>query len=242
VSWLQGIAQRYRVSEDPLRTLRRIEMVALLLGVLLCLQLVYGAIQLAAKSGPDPVQPAADSLQVPAVIGPVVVAANERHEIITRPLFWPGRKTTDARGGENDPPPEVGKLKGVKLVGVFGSGERAGIIALVKDKKRRILVGESLDGWTLQSIDSGEIQLANGERSETLILQQGKVTKAEPAPKAAAARGRQVRQYTPPTPAGSEAAQKPSAGTAVGGGQQAAKPLAKPALQHGLGLGQGNKN
>ena len=37
MSWMHNIIQRYRVIEDPLRTLRRMEMVALLLVVLLCL-------------------------------------------------------------------------------------------------------------------------------------------------------------------------------------------------------------
>jgi hypothetical protein len=200
VSWLHAIIQRYRVSEDPLRTLRRIEMIALLLGVLVCLQLAYGAIQLAAISGPDPVQPAPDSLQVPAVLGPAVVAANERNEIITRPLFWAGRQPADAVETQEEPKGKAGELKGVKLVGVFGSGERAGIIALVKGKKQRILVGERLEGWTLESIEAGEIVLANGQRSESLTLQRGSVLKAAPATKKApaAATGRPVRQYTPP--------------------------------------------
>ena len=242
MSWLQGIGRRYRVSEDPIRTLRRIELVALLLGVLLCLQLAYGAIQLAATTGPDPVQPAADSLQVPAVIGPAVVAADERNEIITRPLFWSGRQPVDAVATVEDPKAAAGKLKDVKLVGVFGSGERAGIIALVKDKKRRILVGESLDGWTLESIESGEIQLVNGDRRETLILQQGKISKAEAAPKAGASRsGRPVRQYKPPGPAANDTAAESPGNPAAGAVEQAAKPVAepgaKPAQERSLGLG-----
>jgi hypothetical protein len=242
VNWLQRLGRRYRVSEDPIRTLRRIELVALLLGVLLCLQLAYGAIQLAATTGPDPVQPAADSLQVPAVIGPAVVAADERNEIITRPLFWSGRQPVDAVATLEDPKATSEKLKDVKLVGVFGSGERAGIIALVKDKKRRILVGERLDGWTLESVESGEIQLVSGDRRETLILKQGKISKAEEAPKAAAAgSGRPIRPYKPPGRAGSDTAVEPPGNPAAGETEQAAKPAArpaaKPAQERSLGLG-----
>ena len=54
MSWMHNIIQRYRVSEDPLRTLRRMEMVALLLVMLLCLQLAVGGFGLAALTGPEP--------------------------------------------------------------------------------------------------------------------------------------------------------------------------------------------
>lgn len=220
MSWMKNISQRYRVSEDPLRTLRRMEMVALLLVLLLCLQLALGGFGLAAMTGPEPVQPAADSLQVPQVYGLVVVAAQERNEIVTRPLFWAGRQP----GSEvvilpEDEEVKAGNLKGIKLVGVFGSGERAGIIALVKDKKRRILVGESVDGWTLESVDLGQIQLANGDQRETLMLQQGQITKAEPAPAAV-----------------NDAARKSSAKPAAGAEKQVAKPASKPLRTQGLGL------
>ena len=225
MSWMHSISQRYRVSEDPLRTLRRMEMVALLLVLLLCLQLAFGGFGLAAMTGPEPVQPAADSLHVPQVYGPAVVAAEERNEIITRPLFWAGRQPeSEVVVLPEDDEAKAGNLKGIKLVGVFGSGERAGIIALVKDKKRRILVGESIDGWTLESVDPGEIQLGNGDQRETLTLQQGKIKKAEPAP-----------------PAVNDAARKPSAKPAAGAEKQVAKPAAKaaakPARTQGLGLG-----
>ena len=202
MSWLRRIGQRYRVSEDPLRTLRRIELVALLLGVVLCLQLAYGGFQLAVMSAPEPVQPAADSLQVPGVFGPVVVAAGERNEIISRPLFWSSRQPVSAGKTRPKPVDEPGELKNVKLVGIFGSGESAGIIVLVKDKKRRILVGERLEGWTLKSVDSGEIVLSDGKRRKNLILQRREIARAAPAAKAPAARGsRPARPSTPPAAA-----------------------------------------
>ena len=61
MSWLQAIGGRYRVGEDPLRTLRRIELLAVLLGFLLCLQLAYGALRLVAMAAPAPVAPAQPS-------------------------------------------------------------------------------------------------------------------------------------------------------------------------------------
>ena len=237
MSWLHSIGQRYRVSEDPLRTLRRIELIALLLGLILCLQLAFGAFNLAATTGPDAVTPAADSLHVPPVSGPVVVAADQREEIVARPLFWSGRQPSGAEpgGGDDDAGNEkVKELKDVKLVGVFDSGERLGIIALVKDKKRRILVGESLDGWTLHSIESDDIVLTNGARRETLTLQRGEVSKAAPVAKAVDANvGRPVRQYLAPAEPPDNPAHEPAAGT----GKKPKKANARPRPEQGLGLG-----
>jgi len=234
MSWLQGLGQRYRVSEDPLRTLRRIEMVALLLAVLLCLQLGFGAFYLAAATGPAPVRPAADSLHVPAVFGPVVVAAQERNEIVTRPLFWSGRQPAEMVAVEvvDEADVKARELKDVKLVGVFGSGERLGIITLVKDKKRRILVGESLDGWTVKTIESNDAVLTNGERRETLSLQRGEVTKAAPVARPPdASVGRPIRQYTPPD------APQERAEPAAAPRKKTRKPADRAAAEQGLRLG-----
>ncbi|MFT7174185.1 MAG: hypothetical protein ACJAUG_000174 [Halioglobus sp.] len=44
------------------------------------------------------------------------------------------------------------ELGGVRLTGVFGGGESGGIIAVVDDKKHRVLVGGKLLDWTLDSM------------------------------------------------------------------------------------------
>ena len=175
MNWLTRIGSRYRVSGDPLRTLRRIELIAVLLGLLLCLQLAFGGLRLATLSAPDPVTPAPDSLRVPTVLSPASVAASERNEIISRPLFWSGRRPVEEVATLAEPQTRAGELKGVKLVGLFGSGERAGIIALVKGQKRRILLGDVVEGWTLKSVAPFELVVTNGQRTETLALERGKV-------------------------------------------------------------------
>jgi type II secretory pathway component PulC len=43
-------------------------------------------------------------------------------------------------------------LDEVQLVGIFGAGDSAGIITLAKGKKQRILLGEDIEGWTLDDI------------------------------------------------------------------------------------------
>jgi len=191
MSWLTAVATRYRAADDPLRTLRRVELTALVLGLLLCLQLAWDGFRLATLSPPPPVAPAADALRVPAVAGPALVDAGDRNEIITRPLFWPSRRAAEEVATLRDADSTPGELKSVKLVGVFGSGEQAGIIALVQNRKQRILTGETLEGWTLQSAAPDAVVLTNGKRSETLTLQYG-TSKAAAAKGAAPAKAAEV--------------------------------------------------
>jgi hypothetical protein len=246
VNWLTRIGSRYRVSGDPLRTLRRIELVAVLLGLLFCLQLALGGLRLATLSAPDPVTPAPDSLRVPAVLSPVSVAASERNEIISRPLFWSGRRPVEEVATLSEPQATAGELKGVKVVGLFGSGDRAGIIALVKGQKRRILLGDVVEGWTLKSVAPFELVVANGGRTETLALERGSV-KSGPTDKSlgkstgkkksnGSAQGRtgQVKAYpaSPAAPAGNA----PGAKAAAGGTAPEVTP-SKAESERTLGLG-----
>lgn len=210
MSWLENIGKRYRVSGDPLRTLRRIELVAVLLGLLLCLQLALGGLRLVSLSAPDPVTPAPDSLRVPMVLSPLLVAASERNEIISRPLFWSSRRPLEEVATLAEPEAKAGELKGVKLVGLFGSGEQAGIIALVKGQKRRILLGDVVEGWTLKSVTPFELVVVDGDRTKTLALERGQI-KAAPAGKSndkspEHGRAGQVPAYpgSPAAPAASE--------------------------------------
>jgi hypothetical protein len=179
MSWVGAIRKRYAVTTDPLRTQRRIELVLLFLGMLLCLQLVFGGLRLATMGAPEAITPAADSLQVPEVRSPEVVAAGQRNEIISRPLFWTSRRPVDPVDMLSDIEPEGDKatqLDEIKLVGVFGGGDSAGIIALVKGEKRRILLGETIDGWKLDSIGDSRGVFVRGEKSETLNLERGSVS------------------------------------------------------------------
>ena len=59
MSWLRAMASRYRVSDDPLRTVRKIELLVLLLAALLCLQLGYSTFRFMTLAAPVPVVPAA---------------------------------------------------------------------------------------------------------------------------------------------------------------------------------------
>ena len=62
----------------------------------------------------------------------------------------------------------VESIDGVNLLGIFGSGDVEGvIIRLDNGERQRVVVGESIKGWTLDSIESRRalLQAATGEEA-----------------------------------------------------------------------------
>jgi hypothetical protein len=62
----------------------------------------------------------------------------------------------------------VESIDGINLLGIFGSGEVAGaIIRLDNGERQRLVVGESIKGWTLGSIESRRVllQAVTGEEA-----------------------------------------------------------------------------
>jgi len=249
IAW-RALRGRYTQSADPLRTQRRLELAALLLGLFICLQLVAGLVGLAVSAGPAAIEPAADSLRVPAVSAPAVVAAAERNEIISRPLFWVGRRPVEVVAAIPDPESARGgskELKQVKLVGLFGGGETVGAIVLVKGKKQRILRGESLEGWTLDAVDPGEAVFRRGARRQALPLERALANSdlgGASAGRKAGSPPVRIEVETPP------AAAKEVVKPATTGGQAAAKAARKEkaaeqqggsSLSLGPGAAQGRK-
>ena len=170
IGW-DTVRGRYRVAADPLRTEHKVELVALVLGLVLCLQILYSGARLLMDPAFAAVAPAADVLQVKRVDSPASVATSQSDEIRSRPLFWQSRRPIQNIAVVPDAGSEqAGPLKGVKLLGVFGSGDTAVIIVLVKDKKQRILQGESVQGWALDVVEPNRVVLVDGGRREELVL------------------------------------------------------------------------
>ncbi len=143
MSWPKLPLRRYQVTTDPLRTERKIELVALILLLVLCFQLLYSGARLIAKPMPAAVAPAADALLVKDVLAQGGSSSAQSAEILQRPLFWEGRRPLEDTAVAVAPKPvqgKAGKLAGVKLLGVFGAGDTAGVIVAEKGKKRRILL------------------------------------------------------------------------------------------------------
>ncbi len=172
------LLDRYKSSADPLHSERRIELVALILTVVLAFQLLYGVANLLLRASPQPILPAADSLLVSDIRQSGVVSAQHSSDLRARPVFWPSRRSVGAPAEVvvvNTTKPNKNELDKVTLLGVFGVGDSAGIIALVKGKKKRILLGDKVVGWALESIEGGQAVFAEGGQSQTLTLNRAPV-------------------------------------------------------------------
>ena len=149
MNWLSALRARYSVIVDPQRTERRVELVLVGLLLLLLLQLILTGLRLGLADLPTAKAPSRGALAVNAPVEDIPLPPGAIEAINARPLFWQGRRPIVAAP---EPTPEekvlarTGKIKDISLMGVFGADDSAGIIARVKDKQRRILIGESVNG------------------------------------------------------------------------------------------------
>jgi hypothetical protein len=171
--WRQ-IYDRYQGCADTRQTERRIELVTIGLAILLLVQLLLSGLRLAILSTPDAISPSVDGLSDAQLMSVERVSSSQSAEISARPLFWlsrrPSEVTVAADAPGDNPTANLGSLEKVKLLGLFGSGETAGIIVLVDKKKSRILLGGQVEGWTVDSIQRNDVEFTNGARREKLVL------------------------------------------------------------------------
>jgi len=168
------LLNRYRETSDPLRTERRIELAALILSVFLVLQLLYSTVRIFIISQPEAILPAADSLIVRELQHSGLVSTEQSNEVRARPVFWPSRRPVNGPeevAGAETTKPGKNELDKVKLLGIFGAGDSAGIIALVKGNKKRILLGDKVVGWTLDAIERDQAVFVDGGQSQNLALE-----------------------------------------------------------------------
>ena len=174
MTWLSTVRERYSVTTNPLRSERKIELIALLLGLVLCFQVLYSGIRYAQIPEFDAVAPAQDALTISQIRALAGVSTGQSEQIRSRPLFWESRRPVEPVAvtdkAEDSRVKKEGKLKDVTLLGVFGGGATAGIIVKVKDKKRRILLGEEIEGWTLESVQANKVVFSAGGRTKKLQL------------------------------------------------------------------------
>ena len=180
-----SILARYQGLSDPIRTERRIELIVLVLLALLLLQLIWGSYRAMFPPIPDPVRPMRESLQIADVLGLSMASPEQRAQIRQRPLFWASRAPVIPEPAKPKPKPaetktaKPGKIENVKLAGVFGGGDSGGVIVIAKGKKRRLMVGEELNGWKLQSVEPISAVFNSGDQQVTLALSIVEISQAQ---------------------------------------------------------------
>jgi hypothetical protein len=141
---------------------------------------------------PQPISPA-KSLFAPVSVEQALLASRPElssFDFIFRPVFATKRvppaplvvdDEQDASVEEPIADQVVEGIDGVSLLGIFGSGEVAGvIIRLDNGERQRLPVGETVKGWTLQSLESRRAMLsaANGQQA---VLEMAFATDQTPA-------------------------------------------------------------
>ena len=158
------------------------------LAMVLFLALVYFVL----AGTPHPMAPAS-SLFAPVSVEQALLASRPElssFDFIFRPVFaikrvppvMPVVADQQDERAEVLPLDEVVEgIDGVSLLGIFGSGEVAGvIIRLDNGERQRLPVGESVKGWTLQSLGSRRAMLRarNGQQA---VLEMAFATNQAPA-------------------------------------------------------------
>ncbi len=173
---LLRLRERYGVTTQPLRTERRVEAALLLLLLLLIMQLAWGVATLRQQLHPEAIEPASDTVQLMVSPEREAVTSAQSNDIRNRPLLWLSRrpevevvevvkpKKPEEKQGTTD-------LDKMKVVGLFGAGESAGMIVRLEGEPHRLRLGEQLAGWTLESVTEKDVVLQNGARRETLALE-----------------------------------------------------------------------
>ncbi|MFT5709812.1 MAG: hypothetical protein ACI8QT_000499 [Halioglobus sp.] len=171
---ISQILSRYRIASDPLRSERKIELAALVLTMVLMFQVAYGVVSLFLSPQPSPILPSPDSLQIGTLRGAGLVTAQHSNDLRARPVFWSTRRPVSEEPTvavvSKPQPAKKNELDAVKVLGVIGSGNSAVVIALVKGQKKRILLGDKVVGWTLESVKLGQAVFTDSGQSQTLTL------------------------------------------------------------------------
>ena len=153
---------------------QNLKLAAIGLSGLLILQLLWSGARLLLVSAPDPVAPVESVLQ-PGLINYRAPAPTAASEVVSRPLFWQGRNAfvydPSFESVEDGPAaPASDAINKVKLVGLY-SGHNPGVIVMLRGKRHRVSVNESLEGWTLSLMNANEAVFENGGDTRTIELQ-----------------------------------------------------------------------
>ena len=146
--------------------------------------LIVGALGLTtvytlSAGSPKPVMPSSTLFEPVSVVQTLSSSRPElsSFDFVLRPVFAQDRKPrrpdllseNDAALVASEADADVVEsIDGINLLGIFGSGEVAGaIIRLDNGERQRLVVGESIKGWTLGSIESRRVllQAVTGEEA-----------------------------------------------------------------------------
>jgi hypothetical protein len=163
---------------------RRRRRVAVILLFLLCVALL-GVIELELSGGADELQPTALAGPPPSQIKPVsleppsftMAGIASYREVLERPVFLRSR-----RPAPEERPGNVGQLSSLLLVGLIiaPEGHRALVQFGEPPRLQRVVVGQAIEGWSIESILADRIIVRHGDTEEEIKLKQKAPPKTAP--------------------------------------------------------------
>lgn len=148
---------------------------AIIMTAIFVLLVLWSGLRLLLTSEPDPIYPAEASLRVDGVLFGAAPDGEFSRALVSRPLFWQGRKVYVPDTSEEviEEPVEARGSKAideVTLQGVY-TGTFPGIIISFNGERRRMRLGESVEDWKfIQLLPEGAV-FRSGKSKRTLDLE-----------------------------------------------------------------------
>lgn len=147
----------------------RLKAALLVLIFFLGLQLCLGAFSIIVAGGVDSYPPSKEFLNPSNVMQGVGDIDAIELALQERPVFWQSRRPLEltpqkAESGKKKQPAVPDKndpINGAKLLGIFRS-DVSGVIVEYEGRRVRLRMGESVDGWTLSTLDAEEASFSSG--------------------------------------------------------------------------------
>ncbi|WOJ93430.1 hypothetical protein R0135_16840 [Congregibacter variabilis] len=182
------IRNRYQVDANPERSERRLELAVIALLLVVLLQILWWMFGRFSEATVTAVEPAKDSLRVADATVTGAITAPQSLQLQSRPLFWASRRPNAKAAPPQKAAPGNGKparrLEDLKVAGAVGAGDQGKAIIIHKDKLMRLGIGDTVAGWSLQSVSLGEVVFVSAGARDVRRLTPLPVIAAQKAPAA----------------------------------------------------------
>ena len=151
-----------QTTSTPQAFSRRITRLIKILLLLLVAAALVGAALVLGTDRPAPLAMAPSALEAER-LQLAALASRESSDMVYRPLFWEGRRPLEepAQVVVNEPQ-RPNRLEEVRLLGVFSTTGQAGVILTVRNERRRVVLGETVEGWRLVGVTAGQAIFERG--------------------------------------------------------------------------------
>lgn len=191
MSWFNHLRSRYLVDVEPQRSERRLELVFVALLLIVLLQISWWLLGGLRTATVTSLAPARDSLRVVDASVTGAITAPESLELQARPLFWASRRPNNKGylvqpGAAQGDEASARGLKDLQVTGALGAGDQGQAIVMYKDKLMRLGIGDSVAGWTLQSVSLGQVVFVSAGGRDVRRLMPLPVVEGQQSPSAQA--------------------------------------------------------